>query len=178
MPPPDWWRLFHAAPDTAARLAPDLGSDVPFCLVGGTAWMEGRGEIITGVRHEPDYALAVAVPSFELATTAVYRHWDELDGPTGATVEGRSLPPSLRGFDPLGNDLLPAALELRPALGDWMVELAARWERPVLLTGSGPAVFAFFADVEEAEAAVGVVNGARAVWAGSPVDVGIRVVEP
>ena len=170
-------RLLRVAPDTAARLAPVLGSDVAFCLVGGTAWMEGHGETITGVPLEPDYALVVAVPPFELSTAAVYRRWDELDGPAGATIEGRGLPPSLRGFDALGNDLLPAAIDLRAALGDWMTELSARWERPVLLTGSGPAVFAFFADTDEASAAAATVAGARALWAGVPVETGTRVVE-
>jgi hypothetical protein len=93
-------------------------------------------------------------------------------------IEGRRLPPSLREFEPLGNDLLPAALDLRPELGDWMSALAARWERMVLLTGSGPAVFAFFADADEASGAAAVVDGGRAVWAGETVGEGIRVVEP
>lgn len=170
-------RLLGSAPDVAARLAPALGSDVPFCLVGGAAWMEGRGETVTAVGVEPDFSVAVAVPPFELSTAAVYRRWDELDGPGGVAIEGRRLPPSLRGFEPLGNDLLPAALDLRPELGDWMAALAARWERTVLLTGSGPAVFAFFADVDEASGAAAAVDGARAVWAGRAVAAGTRVIE-
>ncbi|MBI5157372.1 MAG: 4-(cytidine 5'-diphospho)-2-C-methyl-D-erythritol kinase [Acidimicrobiia bacterium] len=169
-------RLLRTPAGTAERLAPALGSDVPFCLVGGTAWMEGRGEILTTVPLRPDYAVAIAVPPFELATAAVYRHWDEMEGPTGPVIGGRSLPPSLRGFDDVGNDLLPAALDVRPDLGDWMDDLAERWDRPLLLSGSGPACFAFFADEEEAESAVAAVQGARAVWAGVPVAVGVRVV--
>ena len=158
-----------------ALLAPTLGSDVPFCLVGGTAWMEGRGETITAVPLRPDYALAVAVPPFELATAAVYRRWDQLDGPVGSTLSGRDLPPSLRGFEDLGNDLLPAARDLHSDLADWMADLTQRWDRPVHLTGSGPACFAFFGDDAEASDAVGAVTGARAVWAGAPIGVGVRV---
>lgn len=156
-------------------LAPTLGSDVPFCLVGGTAWMEGRGETVTAVPLRPDYALAVAVPPFELATAAVYRRWDQLDGPSGPAMESRHLPPSLRGFEDLGNDLLPAARHLHSDLADWMADLAQRWERPVHLTGSGPACFAFFEDEAEASDAVGAVAGARSVWAGVPIGVGVRV---
>ncbi len=170
-------RLLRAAPGTSERLAPGLGSDVAFCLVGGTAWMAGRGEVITSVPLSPDYAVAIAVPPFELSTAAVYRHWDEMDGPFGPAFGGRSLPPSLRGFDDLANDLLPAALDLRPELGDWMDSLAERWDRPVHLTGSGPACFSFFADEEEAVGALGPVQGARAAWAGVPVETGVRVVE-
>ena len=158
-----------------ALLAPTLGSDVPFCLLGGTAWMEGHGETITPVPLRPDYALAVAVPPFQLATAAVYRHWDEMGEPQGVTVTGRDLPPSLRGFDELGNDLLPAARSLRPELGDWIEELEQQWERRVLLTGSGPGCFGFFSNEDEAADAAGAVAGARAVWSGVPSGVGVRV---
>lgn len=170
-------RLLRSPAGTAERLAATLGSDVPFCLMGGTAWMEGRGEILTEVPLRSDYALAIAVPSFELATAAVYRRWDEMEGPTGPTFGGRNLPPSLRGLDDLANDLLPAALDLRPDLGDWMDDLAERWDRAVHLTGSGPACFAFFADEDEAESAVETVTGARSTWAGRPVGFGVRVIE-
>ena len=168
-------RVLGSAADTAERLAPALGSDVPFCLIGGTAWMEGRGERVTSVPFTPDYALAIVVPRFELATATVYRHWDDLDGPTGPTAATRYLPPSLRGLDDLANDLLPAALDLQPELGDWMDDLAERWDRAVQLTGSGPACFAFFTDEEEARDALAAVQGARAVWAGMPVPAGVRV---
>ncbi len=156
-------------------LAPTLGADVPFCLVGGTAWMEGRGEVVTAVPLRPDYALAVAVPPFELATAAVYRRWDEMDEPHGAAVMGRDLPPSLREFEELGNDLLPAARSMRPELGDWIEDLEQRWERRVLLTGSGPGCFGFFRDEDEAAEAVRAAVGARAVWSGMPSGVGVRV---
>lgn len=168
-------RLLGGAADLAERLAPDLGSDVPFCLVGGTAWMEGRGEVITAVPLRPDYALAVAVPRFELPTAAVYRRWDEMEEPDGAAVTGRHLPPSLRQFEELGNDLLPAARSLRPELGDWIEALEQTWQRRVLLTGSGPGCFGFFADEAEAAAAAAAVRDARAVWAGVPSPVGVRV---
>jgi 4-diphosphocytidyl-2-C-methyl-D-erythritol kinase len=170
-------RLLRSPEGAAARLAPDLGSDVPFCLIGGTAWMEGRGEVVTPVPFRPDYALAVAVPPFEVPTASVYRRWDALEEPSGTPVSGRHVPPSLRACEDLANDLLPAALDLHPALGDWMGDLSHRWGRPVLLTGSGPACFGFFGDEDEAGSAAGAVVGARAVWSGVPVGIGVRVVE-
>lgn len=169
-------RLLHAPPDAAPRLAPGLGSDVPFCLVGGMAWMEGRGERVFPIPIETDYALAVAVPmALRLRSVEVYRRWDDLDGPMGAPVGEHHLPPSLRSFGPLGNDLLPAALDLRPELGDWMADMASRWGRPVLMTGSGSGVFGFFVDAEEAADAVSRVEHA-VVWAGEPVPWGTRIV--
>lgn len=150
--------------DQVREIAPQVGADVPFFLDGGTRWMEGYGEILTEAEPLEGFSVAVAVPHIEVSTPAAYRAWDELEGPTGTTVAARALPPSLRHLE-LRNDLTPAVLHLEPDLGDWAVDLAARWERPVVMTGSGSAHFAFFADRDEAEAAVGEVGDVRAGFA-------------
>jgi 4-diphosphocytidyl-2-C-methyl-D-erythritol kinase len=118
--------------------------------------------------------MAVAVPDFELETTAVYEAWDRLDGPKGPAVSGRQLLPALRSLSEARNDLTPAATALRPELGDWIEDLSARWGRPVLMTGSGPACFAFFADLDEAESAVRAApSTSRAVRAVAPRSSGV-----
>jgi 4-diphosphocytidyl-2-C-methyl-D-erythritol kinase len=164
---------------TIREVAIGVGADVPFCIQGGFSWMEGHGEDLTPIRQVPaDYALAVVVPPFSLETAAVYRKWDEMGEPAGRPVDGKHLPPSLRTFGPLVNDLYPAALDLRPELGEWLAELAGRWERPVMLSGSGPSLFAYFADRNEAEEAAGLGPGeARARFATSPVAFGVREVD-
>jgi len=155
-------------------LAPGLGADVPFCLVGGTAWMESYGERLTPVPPLAGFWLAVVVPPFEVATTAAYRRWDELEGPAGPEISGRDLPPELRPFAPLGNDLVPAARSLVPELGDWAADLERRWGRAVLMSGSGPALFGFFPTASEAEGAA-AVPGARGARACRPEPTGWRV---
>jgi 4-diphosphocytidyl-2C-methyl-D-erythritol kinase len=55
---------------------------------------------------------------------------------------------------PLSNDLTAAAMELAPELADWMDDLSGLLDRPVFMTGSGPALFAYFADDDEAASAV------------------------
>jgi 4-diphosphocytidyl-2-C-methyl-D-erythritol kinase len=169
-------RLLGGDPSAAADLAPSLGSDVPFCVVGGTARVEGRGELVTPLRLHPDYALAVAVPPTAVATPEIYRRWDRLDGPQGPEIDGRRVPPSLRDLGPIRNDLVPAAVDRHPEVGDFMADLAARWERPVLLTGSGSAVFGFFLDADEAVAAIRSLPDVRGSWAGLPETAGWRVV--
>ncbi len=158
-------------PDEEARaVAPTVGGDVPFALLGGLARMEGYGAILTPLRPLPaDFHLAVVVPPFELATAAVYDAWDRLEGPTGPPVAGRHLPPSLRGFEPLGNDLYPAAVALAPELAEWRGLLEELWGRAVLLSGSGPALFAFFPRADEAaDAAAAAPAEARAAAAAAP----------
>ncbi|MDP8957648.1 MAG: 4-(cytidine 5'-diphospho)-2-C-methyl-D-erythritol kinase [Actinomycetota bacterium] len=138
-------------------LAEQVGADVPFCLEGGFMRMEGYGEQLTPLGYLPDDCwLGIVVPPLELQTAAVYRAWDRLEGPSGPAVAGRHLPPSLRAHGPLVNDLYPAAVALAPEVDDWRLELESRWDRPALLSGSGPALFSFFSAEDEAVAAVQV----------------------
>ncbi|MFP3916136.1 MAG: 4-(cytidine 5'-diphospho)-2-C-methyl-D-erythritol kinase, partial [Actinomycetota bacterium] len=148
-------------------------SDVPYFLTGGTAWMEGHGEILTSLPPLEGFAVGVAVPPFEMSTALVYRRWDEMDGPVGQEFSPRHVPPALRAHGELRNDLTPAACNLRPELGDWMEELSTLWERPVFMSGSGPASFAYFLDHDEAEAAVGEVITRRAATATVPRSWGV-----
>ncbi len=150
---------------TIEAAAPIVGADVPFFLQGGTALVEGYGEVITPQEQLSGFAVAIAVPPFELATPEVYKRWDELGGPTGPEVGGNTLPPPLRRFDELRNDLLPAAVSLRPELADWMSDLGEAWEQPVLMSGSGPACFGFFLDLGEASDAIAAVDEHRAAVA-------------
>lgn len=154
--------LFGLSETELPSLAEDLGSDVPFCLRGGLAMIEGRGEIVSplGAPGE-DYAVLVVVPPIELPTASVYDEWDRLGGPQGEAARPSGLPPSMRRFEPLRNDLEPAAYSLAPLVADWRDELASIWSRPVLMTGSGPALYGFFLDADEAN------DGLEAVPAGS-----------
>lgn len=168
--------LLGVSMDITREVAGRVGADVPFCLRGGLAWMEGHGERLTSL-ESTDFALAVAVPPFWLATATVYRRWDELGGPQGTPVDPRHVPPRLRELAPFVNDLHPAAVDLRPELGDWAAELEDRWNRPIMLSGSGPSLFGYFRDREEAEEAVQLVpDEARARFAAGPVSYGVRPV--
>jgi 4-diphosphocytidyl-2-C-methyl-D-erythritol kinase len=162
-----------------AELALQLGSDVPFCLTGGLAQIAGRGEVVDPVADDiSGFAFGIVVPPFELSTAAVYAAWDALDGPEGPSVDGADLPPPLRSMGPFRNDLYGAAVELEAGLEEWREEISERWGRPVMLSGSGPALFGYFIDVNEAESAVRAVpTGARATRAALPTLWGWREVD-
>lgn len=140
--------------DAVEAAAATVGADVPFALRGGTAWMEGYGERLSSLPVLGGFAVGVVVAPIELATPRVYGRWDELGGPVGPELDPRGIPPVLRELGPLRNDLTPAATSLREELADWAGELSDGWSRPVAMSGSGPAHFAFFADLDEATAAV------------------------
>ena len=144
--------------DEIEDLAESLGADVPFSLVGGTKLVEGRGQRLGAADPMGEFALAVVVPPFGLATPEVFAEWDRLDCPNGEVMDTRHLPPSLRDGPPIRNDLLPAAVSLDPRVGEWRAEVAQKWSTGVAMTGSGSALFAFFATLDEAESAVAVID--------------------
>jgi 4-diphosphocytidyl-2-C-methyl-D-erythritol kinase len=141
------------------EVATSVGADVPLFLTGGTLMLHGVGGEIELLRPLEGCAMVVVVPDFGLATEEVYRRWDLMEGPLGPVVPDRDLPPGLRGGMPMRNDLLPAALELEPLLGDFMADVAAVWGTNVCLTGSGSACFGYFAGVDEASDAAEMVAG-------------------
>lgn len=153
---------FGVGMDTLRDLAPGLGSDVPFCLQGGTARVGGRGEEVVPLDLLTGFALAIVVPPFEITTPQVFARWDEMAQPEGLRIEAGRLPPALRPEEGLVNDLYPAAAALAPEIDEWRMELARNWGRPVMMSGSGPALYGFFLDVDEAGDALAVIpTGAR-----------------
>lgn len=141
-------------PDVAHR----VGADVTLFLTGGTLIMRGVGYDIETVRPLDDFAVAIVVPDFGLTTKDVYQRWDTLEGPEGAPVPEERLPPSLRGGMPMRNDLLPAAVDFEPRLGDFMSDVSSVWGTTVCLTGSGSASFGYFATLDEATDAATAVS--------------------
>lgn len=139
-------------PATAAdEAAPSVGADVRLFLVGGSVMVTGAGDVVEPVQPPlSGFAMAVAVPPFEMSTVEVYRRWDLMQGPMGEIIADRSLPPSLRNGIPIRNDLTPAAIDIEPSLADFMADLRSQWGVPVGMTGSGSGCFGFFPDLAEA----------------------------
>ena len=60
-----------------AELGAQVGSDVPFCVLCGTAAVEGRGDRIRRMPHMPDCIFVVCKPDFSVSTADLYRKIDE-----------------------------------------------------------------------------------------------------
>lgn len=153
----------------AREVAPGLGADVSLFLVGGSLEMAGFGEELEPLPPFSGFAFAVVVPSVRLATADVYRRWDEMEGPEGEAILDHQLPPALRGLMPMRNDLLPAALDLEPTLGDFMADIRSAWGTAVCLTGSGTAFFGYFPSTDEA------AHAASSVSSRSEVAIGVEL---
>lgn len=139
-----------------STLAADLGSDVPFALHGGIAIGTGRGEQLTPVLARGSFSWVFALADEGLSTPAVYAECDRLR-------EGRKvkdpyvsdlLLQALVAGDPvllgkaLHNDLQPAAVSLRPSLGQLLEAGDDFGALGGIVSGSGPTC-AFLARDEE-----------------------------
>jgi 4-diphosphocytidyl-2-C-methyl-D-erythritol kinase len=140
-------RLLDVDVDDAGVLAiaAEVGSDVPFCVQGGAAWMRGRGDLVERVAVPAGLAFVVAIPPFRLSTPDVYRAWDKLGGPHAerAVPAPRRLAPFVTE---LVNDLEPAAEALEPRMREFRAALEAATGAPALLAGSGSAYVVPIAD--------------------------------
>ena len=60
-----------------AELGAQIGSDVPFCTICGTAMVEGRGERIRKLPDMPDCLFVICKPEFSVSTPELFRKLDE-----------------------------------------------------------------------------------------------------
>ena len=62
--------------DRLAEIGQQVGSDVPYCVWGGTALAEGRGEVLTPLPALPDCWIVIAKPRFAVSTPQLFRQLD------------------------------------------------------------------------------------------------------
>lgn len=137
------------------ELAAELGSDVPFSLLGGTALGSGRGERVAPVLGHGSYHWVLGFGHGGMSTPAVYQAYDQ-DRPNPPTpVVPAELMAALRAGDAtrlgrsLVNDLQEPALRLRPQLRRTLEAGRDLGALGAVVSGSGPTC-AFLAKSEEA----------------------------
>lgn len=166
------WKL-DTPRDELLELCAELGSDVPFSLVGGAALGEGRGEILTPLEVTGTFHWVFAVADGGLSTPDVYRECDRLrresgTGDTAADVPAPAADPALlaalRTGDPyalataLSNDLQPAARSLRPALAETLAVGTDAGALAALVSGSGPTCAFLAPDADTAAKIAGTLT--------------------
>lgn len=142
----------------------ELGSDVPFFLSTGTAYCQGRGEVmkeLSPLKMSPK--LVLAKPSFGMSTVEVYRHLDVSKLPKRDAAN--DLNAFLSGNYTFYNDLEEPAFRLTPELLGFKKSLQAEH---VLMSGSGAAFFCVGDDIKIPsscwQASVSPVNRKESAW--------------
>ena len=177
------------------EIGAQLGSDVPFALVGGTAVGIGRGEQLTRALVSGSYQWVLAFGATGLATTDVYAACDRLrsaradggEAPVKAPALSTELMAALRSGDPaavgplLTNDLQPAALSLQPLLRRALAAGREHGALGAVVSGSGPTCAFLAADADAASDLAVAITGAgvcRAVVQVSGPVPGASLVDP
>ena len=141
----------------------ELGSDVPYCILGKTALCEGRGEKITRISTNMHLFTVIATANEYVSTPEAYsaldRHYSDFDGtvPTGGEEhyallisglsEGKLLPSALfNAFEAPILPRCPRASEIKAV----MLQLGAEC---AMMSGSGSSVFGIFKTKNEAKLA-------------------------
>ncbi|MFI9172121.1 4-(cytidine 5'-diphospho)-2-C-methyl-D-erythritol kinase [Streptomyces lincolnensis] len=146
----------NASREELLDICAELGSDVPFSLVGGAALGTGRGERLTALEVGGGFHWVFAMAERGLSTPAVFREFDRLTETLDVPepVASQELLDALAKGDPdalaaaVSNDLQPAALSLFPELAGTLAAGRAAGALAALVSGSGPTT-AFLAREEE-----------------------------
>lgn len=142
------------------ELGAELGSDVPFCVGSPTAIALGRGEVILPMPVLPKWHLVVVKPNFGVSTPNVYKHYKK-----HPSCAKNSSVPSFENYlkalqmqndrfiyAHMFNALELATFSLYPRVEKIKrkIQLMCGESVPVLMSGSGPTVFAAFKEEKEA----------------------------
>jgi 4-diphosphocytidyl-2-C-methyl-D-erythritol kinase len=137
------WRL-DTDKDELLALASQLGADVSFALLGGTALGRGRGEKLTTMLNRGEFHWVLAVSSTGLSTPEVYRVFDMLNpDPIPPAIDTRLAGALATGDVTLAsecfsNDLQAAAIKMRPQIKRILASGLDAGAIGALVSGSGP----------------------------------------
>lgn len=143
---------------TLERMAAGVGSDVAFCIAGGTALAEGRGELLTALPPLPETPVVICMPHFNCSTPELFsrighrtsRCKPDTAGIVSALDTGDVMGVARRMYnvfeDVLDRRAAGTVSEIKNALLDAGAMGAA-------MSGSGSAVYGLFATNEKAECA-------------------------
>jgi 4-diphosphocytidyl-2-C-methyl-D-erythritol kinase len=152
--------------EVLVRIAVGLGADVPHAVHPGRVLATGAGEVIERVPGAGPYAVVVVPDDGPMSTPVVFREADRLGLGRDAAGLGLAMAQVRAGLPDLPdelcvNELEPATLSLRPALGSRLELLRAAGADVAMVSGSGPTVLGLFRDVDLARAVAERFAGAR-----------------
>lgn len=134
-----------------------IGSDVPFCIRGGTALAEGRGEILTPLPSLPDCSIVICKPDFAISTPELFGKIDARKSRIRpdtfgmlSSLEQQDISGIARRMYNVFEDVLTRR---ENEIFDIKSELLSLGAMSAVMTGTGSAVFGLFADASDAHSA-------------------------
>lgn len=157
-----------------ADIGAKVGSDVPFCVLGGTVMCEGRGERLRPITSMPDCVILVCKPEFSMSTPALYRVLDEAGIDVHPDNDAMEIAIDRGDLTAIGSLLsnvfdpvVSASYPLMDQLRQMYMDSGALGCQ---MSGSGSAFFGIMPDRESAERlAPGLANLCKEVFITKPV---------
>ena len=152
-------RLFHCglSKEKLMELGVQIGADVPYCVLRGTALAEGIGEKLTVLPPMPDCWILIGKPGISVSTKYVYTTLDlntdtvhpDIDGMKKALEDG-----NLYGItERMGIVLQDVTIPAYPEVERIKEQMKALGAVNAMMSGSGPTVFGIFDNEEKAQKA-------------------------
>ena len=152
-------RLFHCglSKEKLMELGVQIGADVPYCVLRGTALAEGIGEKLTVLPPMPDCWILIGKPGISVSTKYVYTTLDlntdtvhpDIDGMKKALEDG-----NLYGItERMGNVLQDVTIPAYPEVERIKEQMKTLGAMNAMMSGSGPTVFGIFDNEEKAQEA-------------------------
>lgn len=136
--------------DELAEIGMEVGSDVPFCIHGGCAYVEGKGDMVVPTTPMPQCIIVVGKPDLTVSTEKMYQRYDQVELPARAD----HTPEIMLGLrwenlkavaESVGNAFEQVLMKNERNTVDMMKEVMNQFGTlGTAMTGSGPAVFGIF----------------------------------
>lgn len=132
------------------KIGVEIGADVPYCLMRGTALAEGIGEKLTRLPDMPFCHILIAKPPVNVSTKLVYEKLDNTDVKLHPDIDGIIEAIKLKDValvaSRMGNVLESVTVPLYPVIDSIKKDMIEHGAMNAMMSGSGPTVFGIFPD--------------------------------
>jgi len=144
------------------ELGAKLGSDIPFCLLGGTMLATGRGEVLKRLPDMPETWVVLVKPRISVSTAWAYQNYDEQGAerhPDNEAIQKEIARGSRKGVAKLlCNVLESVTINKYDVIERYKQMMLAKGAMASMMSGSGPTVFALAQNREQAEEIAGFMR--------------------
>lgn len=161
--------------DELMQIGEKIGSDVPFCILGGTARATDKGQLLEKIENNLKYFLVLVKPKIDVSTEKAYSMFDNLNCPVREDLDLLQFSLKTANFNQFSGRLfnrfedfiLP---ELINGIKKEFLECGAKG---ALMSGSGPSVYGVFEDKASADTCFEIMKKRyEAVFMCQPLDTG------
>lgn len=155
------WQLGLTMPELI-DIGMEVGTDVPYCIYGTTAFISGKGEKVTPLRPMPQCWVVLVKPRLSVSTGKIFQEvdLDQLHHPDIQELSDAILAEDYqRMIAAMGNSLESITIPKHPVVQQIKERMMKYGADVALMTGSGPTVFALCQKYSRAQRVYNALKG-------------------